>query len=54
MTPRLAEVTLGTKDERKAKMQAPQMRRRRKEQWDSGIRPTTVVPRSLSIRSGRP
>jgi N-acyl-D-amino-acid deacylase len=48
------EVTLGTKDGRKAKMQDPQMRRRLKEQWDSGIRPTTVVPRSVSIRSGRP
>jgi N-acyl-D-amino-acid deacylase len=41
------EVTLGTKDERKAKMQDPEMRRRLKEEWDSGIRPTTVVARSV-------
>ena len=41
------EVTLGTKDERKAKMQDPEMRRRLKEEWDAGIRPTTVVPGSV-------
>jgi N-acyl-D-aspartate/D-glutamate deacylase/nitrite reductase/ring-hydroxylating ferredoxin subunit len=41
------EVTLGTKDERKAKMQDPTMRRRLKEEWDAGIRPTTVVARSV-------
>src|SRR5499427_5479175 len=41
------EVTLGTKDERKAKMQDPEMRRRLKEEWDAGIRPTTVVARSV-------
>jgi N-acyl-D-aspartate/D-glutamate deacylase/nitrite reductase/ring-hydroxylating ferredoxin subunit len=41
------EVTLGTRDERKAKMQHPEMRRRLKEEWDSGIRPTTVVARSV-------
>ena len=41
------DVTLGTKDERKAKMQDPEMRRRLKEEWDSGIRPTTVVPGSV-------
>ena len=41
------EVTLGTKDERKAKMQDPEMRRRLKEEWDGGIRPTTVVPGSV-------
>jgi hypothetical protein len=41
------EVTLGTKDERKTKMQDPEMRRRLKGEWDSGIRPTTVVARSV-------
>ncbi len=41
------EVTLGTKVERKAKMQDPAMRRRLKEEWDSGNRPTTVVPGSV-------
>ena len=41
------DVTLGTKDERKAKMQDPEMRRRLKEEWDAGIRPTTVVPGSV-------
>src|SRR6202011_5591773 len=41
------EGTLGTKDERKAKMQDPEIRRRLKEEWDSGIRPTTVVARSV-------
>ena len=41
------EVTLGTKAERKAKMQDPEMRRRLKEEWDSGIRPTQVVQGSV-------
>jgi N-acyl-D-aspartate/D-glutamate deacylase/nitrite reductase/ring-hydroxylating ferredoxin subunit len=41
------EVTLGTREERKAKMQHPEMRRRLKEEWDTGIRPTTVVARSV-------
>jgi N-acyl-D-aspartate/D-glutamate deacylase len=41
------EVTLGTKAERKAKMQDPEMRRRLKAEWDSGTRPTTVVPGSV-------
>jgi N-acyl-D-aspartate/D-glutamate deacylase/nitrite reductase/ring-hydroxylating ferredoxin subunit len=41
------DVTLGSKDERKAKMQDPEMRRRLKEEWDSGTRPTTVVPGSV-------
>src|SRR6516162_5094379 len=41
------EVTLGTREERKAKMQDPEMRRRLKEEWDAGIRPTTVVARSV-------
>ncbi len=41
------DVTLGTKAERKAKMQDPAMRRRLKEEWDAGIRPTTVVPGSV-------
>ena len=41
------EVTLGTKEERKAKMQDPEMRRRLKEEWDSGTRPTQVTPGSV-------
>jgi N-acyl-D-aspartate/D-glutamate deacylase len=41
------DVTLGSKSERKAKMQDPEMRRRLKEEWDSGNRPTTVVPGSV-------
>jgi len=41
------DVTLGTKAERKAKMQDPAMRRRLKKEWDSGVRPTTVVPGSV-------
>ena len=41
------EVTLGTKDERKAKMQDPEMRRRLKAEWDYGIRPTQVAQGSV-------
>ena len=41
------EVTLGTKAERKAKMQDPEMRRRLKAEWDSGIRPTQVAQGSV-------
>jgi len=41
------EVTLGTKDERKAKMQDPEMRRRLKAEWDAGIRPTQVIQGSV-------
>jgi N-acyl-D-aspartate/D-glutamate deacylase len=41
------EVTLGTKDERKAKMQDPEIRRRLKEEWDAGIRPTQVAQGSV-------
>jgi N-acyl-D-amino-acid deacylase len=41
------EVTLGTKDERKAKMQDPEMRRRLKEEWNAGIRPTQVAQGSV-------
>ena len=41
------DVTLGNKAERKAKMQDPEMRRRLKEEWDSDIRPTTVIPGSV-------
>ena len=41
------DVTLGSKSERKAKMRDPEMRRRLKEEWDSGNRPTTVVPGSV-------
>ena len=45
--PAWRDVTLGTKDERKAKMEDPEMRRRLKEEWDSGIRPTQVIPGSV-------
>ena len=45
--PMWREVTLGTKDERKAKMQDPEIRRKLKEEWDSGIRPTQVSPGSV-------
>ena len=41
------EVTLGTKEERKAKMADPEMRRRLKAEWDAGERPTTVIPGSV-------
>jgi N-acyl-D-amino-acid deacylase len=41
------EVTLGTKAERKAKMQDPEMRRRLKAEWDAGIRPTQVAQGSV-------
>jgi len=41
------EVTLGTKAERKAKMKDPEMRRRLKAEWDSGIRPTQVAQGSV-------
>ena len=46
-TPAWREVTLGTKEERKAKMQDPEMRRRLKEEWDSGTRPVQVTPGSV-------
>ncbi len=41
------EVTLGTPAERQAKMQDPEMRRRLREEWDSGTRPTRVVQGSV-------
>lgn len=41
--PAWREVTLGTPAERKTKMQDPEMRRRLREEWDSGTRPTLVV-----------
>ncbi len=41
------EVTLGTPAARKAKMQDPEMRRRLREEWDSGTRPTRVVQGSV-------
>ena len=41
------EVTLGTRAERKAKMQDPEMRRKLKEEWDSGTRPVQVSPGSV-------
>lgn len=41
------EATLGTKAERKAKMQDPEMRRRLKDEWDAGIRPTQVSQGSV-------
>jgi hypothetical protein len=41
------EVTLGTKDKCKAKMQDPEMRGRLKAEWDAGIRPTQVAQGSV-------
>lgn len=41
------EVTLGDKQERKDKMADPAMRRQLKEEWDAGVRPTTVIPGSV-------
>ena len=46
-TPMWREVTLGDKATRKAKMQDPEMRRKLKEEWDSGTRPTLVVQGSV-------
>ena len=37
------EVTLGTPEVRKAKMQDPDLRRRLREEWDSGFRPGNTV-----------
>jgi N-acyl-D-aspartate/D-glutamate deacylase len=45
--PAWREVTVGTRQERKAKMEDPEMRRRLREEWDSGTRPTAVVPGSV-------
>jgi N-acyl-D-aspartate/D-glutamate deacylase len=46
-SPAWREVTLGTPAERKVKMQDPEMRRRLREEWDSGHRPTLVVQESV-------
>ncbi len=46
-TPAWREATLGDKATRKAKMQDPEIRRALKEEWDSGTRPTLVVPGSV-------
>ena len=46
-TPMWREVTLGDKATRKAKMSDPEMRRKLKEEWDSGTRPTLVVQGSV-------
>ena len=46
-TPMWREVTLGDKATRKAKMSDPEMRRKLKEEWDSGRRPTQVTPGSV-------
>ena len=46
-SPAWRDVTLGTKDERKANMQDPAMRRRLKEEWDSGTRPTRASQGSV-------
>ena len=46
-TPAWREVTLGTRDERKAKMEDPEMRRKLREEWDSGTRPSRVVQGSV-------
>ena len=46
-TPAWRDATLGDKATRKAKMSDPEMRRRLKEEWDSGTRPTLVVQGSV-------
>ena len=46
-TPVWREVTLGTHSERKAKMEDPEMRRKLREEWDSGTRPTSVIAGSV-------
>ena len=46
-TPMWIEVTLGDKATRKAKMSDPEMRRKLKEEWDSGKRPVQVTPGSV-------
>ena len=46
-TPAWREVTLGTRAERKAKMEDPEMRSRLREEWDAGTRPTRVVQGSV-------
>ena len=46
-TPVWREVTLGTHDERKAKMEDPEMRRKLREEWDAGTRPTIVIAGSV-------
>ena len=46
-TPMWREATLGDKATRKAKMQDPELRHKLKEEWDSGTRPTQVVPGSV-------
>ena len=42
-SPNWREVTLGTPEVRKNKMQDPEMRRRLREEWDSGVRPGNTV-----------
>ena len=46
-TPVWREVTLGTHDERKAKMEDPEMRLMLREEWDSGTRPISVIAGSV-------
>jgi N-acyl-D-aspartate/D-glutamate deacylase len=46
-TPAWREVTLGTREERKAKMQDPELRRQLREEWDTDLRPTRVVQGSV-------
>ncbi len=46
-TPVWREVTLGTHNERKAKMEDPEMRRMLREEWDSGTRPISVIAGSV-------
>jgi N-acyl-D-aspartate/D-glutamate deacylase len=46
-SPAWREVTMGTPAERKVKMENPEMRRRLREEWDSGLRPTLVIQDSV-------
>ena len=47
-TPTWREVTLGSVEERKAKMESPETRAALKAEWDSGLRPTAVIPEGLT------
>ena len=47
-TPTWREVTLGSVEERKAKMENPEMREALRAEWDSGLRPTAVIPEGLT------
>ena len=47
-SPTWTQVTLGTPEERKAKMQVPELRAALKEEWDNGILPETIIQGSIA------